>query len=45
MFKENFSRRHIGPNPTELNVILKTIGVESIEELLSQTIPDKIRIK
>ena len=45
MFKENFSRRHIGPNPNELNVILKTIGVESIEELLSQTIPDKIRIK
>ena len=44
MFKENFSRRHIGPNPTELNVILKTIGVESIEELLNQTIPDKIRL-
>jgi len=45
MFKENFSRRHIGPNPNELNVILKTIGVESIEELLNQTIPDKIRLK
>ena len=45
MFKENFTRRHIGPNTSELEVILKTIGVESIEELLNQTIPDKIRLK
>ena len=45
MFKENFSQRHIGPNISELNVILKTIGVDSIEELLNQTIPDKIRLK
>ena len=37
--------RHIGPNPTELNIILKTIGVESVEELLNQTIPDNIRLK
>ena len=45
MFKENFTRRHIGPNPSELNIMLKKIGVKSIEELLEQTIPDKIRIK
>ena len=45
MFKENFTQRHIGPNTSELEVILKTIGVESIEELLNQTIPDKIRLK
>ena len=45
MFKEKFAHRHIGPNPTELNIILKTIGVESVEELLSQTIPDNIRLK
>ena len=45
MFKENFTRRHIGPNTSELEVILKTIGVESIEELLNQTIPSKIRLK
>ena len=45
MFKENFTRRHIGPNTSELEVILKTIGVESIEELLNQTIPGKIRLQ
>ena len=45
MFKENFSNRHIGPNSFELDIILKTIGVESVEELLNQTIPDNIRLK
>ena len=45
MFKEKFAHRHIGPNPTELNIMLKTIGVESVEELLNQTIPDNIRLK
>ena len=44
MFKENFSNRHIGPNSSELEIILKTIGVESVEELLNQTIPDNIRL-
>jgi len=40
MFKENFSNRHIGPNSSELEVLLKAIGVESVEELLNQTIPE-----
>jgi glycine dehydrogenase len=45
MFKENFTRRHIGPNSSELNKILSTIGVTSVEQLLGQTIPEKIRLK
>ena len=45
MFKENFTRRHIGPNSSELNKILSTIGVNSVEQLLKQTIPEKIRLK
>ena len=45
MYKENFSRRHIGPSTSELNNMLQTIGVNSIEDLLSQTIPNKIRLK
>ena len=45
MYKENFSKRHIGPSTSELNYMLKTIGVKSIEDLLSQTIPEKIRLK
>ncbi|MDB3963801.1 aminomethyl-transferring glycine dehydrogenase [Flavobacteriaceae bacterium] len=44
MFKEKFTQRHIGPNAIELDIILKTIGVESVEELLNQTIPDNIRL-
>ena len=45
MFKENFSRRHIGPNSSELNKILGIIGVTSVEQLLEQTIPENIRLK
>ena len=45
MFKENFTRRHIGPNSSELKTILDTIGVKSVEQLLEQTIPEKIRLK
>ena len=45
MFKENFTRRHIGPNSSDLNKILSTIGVNSVEQLLKQTIPEKIRLK
>jgi glycine dehydrogenase len=45
MYNENFSRRHIGPSTSELNDMLKIIGVKSIEDLLSQTIPEKIRLK
>ena len=45
MFKEKFTKRHIGPNAIELKIILETIGVESVEELLNQTIPDNIRLK
>ena len=45
MYKENFSRRHIGPSTSELNKMLNVIGVKSIEDLLTQTIPKKIRLK
>ena len=45
MFKENFTRRHIGPNSSELKKILGTIGVKSVEQLLEETIPGKIRLK
>jgi glycine dehydrogenase len=41
----NFIARHIGPKPAEVAEMLKTIGVSSIEELINQTIPEKIRLK
>ena len=45
MFKENFTNRHIGPSTSEISEILNSIGVESIEQLLNETIPEKIRLK
>ena len=40
-----FHGRHIGPNAKDTKSMLQTIGVSSLEELISKTIPDSIRIK
>jgi glycine dehydrogenase len=40
-----FSNRHIGPNSAEKIEMLDKIGVSSIEELVSKTIPAGIRLK
>lgn len=40
-----FSNRHIGPNSAEKTEMLDKIGVSSIEELVSKTIPAGIRLK
>ena len=43
---DKFMNRHIGvTNPTDLAEMLKVIGVESVEELISQVIPASIRLK
>ena len=43
---DKFSERHIGvSNETELKSMLTTIGVKSVEELISQVIPQSIRLK
>ena len=39
-----FSQRHIGPNTTQVNEMLQAIGVESIDELIDQTVPNNIRL-
>ena len=41
--KNEFSQRHIGPNAKETKEMLTKIGVSSIEELISKTIPAAIR--
>ena len=43
--KEEFFQRHIGPNESEVQAMLKTIGCSTVEELISKTIPDSIRLK
>ncbi len=40
-----FHGRHIGPGADDTKAMLKTIGLSSVEELISKTIPDSIRIK
>jgi glycine dehydrogenase len=45
MKTDAFALRHIGPRENELQLMLKTIGVESIEQLVYETLPDDIRLK
>jgi glycine dehydrogenase len=40
----SFAERHIGPRPKDVNLMLEKIGVASLKELVSQTIPHKIRL-
>ena len=40
-----FAKRHIGPTEAETVAMLKTIGVSSLEELISKTIPADIRLE
>jgi glycine dehydrogenase len=44
MATEKFSRRHLGPRESDINEMLSTCGVSSIDELIEQTIPNKIRL-
>ena len=45
MKKDEFVSRHIGPNKSEIRQILATLEVDSIAELLQQTIPEEIRLQ
>lgn len=40
-----FALRHIGPREDDQNLMLKTIGVNSLDQLIFETIPDDIRLK
>ncbi|MCC2687933.1 MAG: gcvP [Rhizobiaceae bacterium] len=39
-----FSGRHIGPGPNDARAMLATLGVPSLETLISQTVPRSIRL-
>ncbi|POY41305.1 glycine dehydrogenase (aminomethyl-transferring) [Flavobacterium alvei] len=45
MKTDAFALRHIGPRENDIQHMLKTIGVESIEQLIYETLPDDIRLK
>ncbi len=40
-----FIRRHIGPRPEQAAAMLRTLGVQSFDELVSRTVPEAIRLR
>lgn len=44
MYTDNFSSRHIGPNRQETEAMLKTIGVDTLDQLIDETVPANIRL-
>ncbi len=39
---ERFVDRHIGPRPDEIEKMLSVVGVDSLDDLVSRTVPDSI---
>ncbi|MGY4385379.1 glycine dehydrogenase [Pedobacter sp. UYP24] len=44
-YQEDFKDRHIAPNSDDTTAMLAILGVGSVDELIEQTIPQKIRLK
>ncbi|WP_406825340.1 aminomethyl-transferring glycine dehydrogenase [Pedobacter sp. KACC 23697] len=44
-YKEDFQNRHIAPNEADTAEMLQTVGVNSIDGLIEQTVPTAIRLK
>src|SRR5690606_42087716 len=45
MKTDSFVTRHVGPQEDDLNSMLDLIGVNTMEELIAQTVPEGIRLK
>lgn len=45
MAVDKFVTRHVGPRDQDVEKMLKTIGVSSLDELINQTVPKSIRLK
>ncbi|WP_298941980.1 aminomethyl-transferring glycine dehydrogenase [uncultured Psychromonas sp.] len=43
--QQEFATRHNGPNPAQQQTMLDTIGVNSLDQLIDQTVPAAIRLK
>ncbi|AFD09436.1 glycine dehydrogenase, decarboxylating [Solitalea canadensis DSM 3403] len=44
-YKEAFESRHIAPNTADVEKMLKVIGAASLDQLINETVPEKIRLK
>ncbi len=42
---DKFVNRHIGPGDDEIKKMVKDCGVETLDQLIEQTIPEQIRLK
>jgi glycine dehydrogenase len=42
---DTFVRRHIGPGDDEIRQMLEFLGLESLEQLIDQTVPESIRLR
>jgi len=45
MASDKFVMRHIGPRENEIQEMLETLGVSTLDELMNQTVPENIRLK
>ena len=45
MSTDRFVSRHIGPRDSEINEMLKAVGVKTVDELIDQTVPKGIRME
>jgi glycine dehydrogenase len=43
--QNEFQARHIGPRGNDLNTMLATIGVSSLDQLIDETVPKNIQLK
>ena len=44
MITNNFINRHNGPSESETELMLKTIGADSLDQLINETVPASIRL-
>ena len=45
MNTDSFALRHIGPRPENISEMLKTIGVDSLDQFIYETLPDGIKLE
>ena len=45
MAQNNFIRRHNGPQNNDIKIMLEEMGLDSVDQLIDETIPAKIRMK
>ena len=43
--QKDFIKRHIGPTEAEQKIMLQELGFNSLDELISKTVPEKILLK